>query len=119
MNQGCHRWTVQATDLTHLTAVKARDLIIKCLLEAQRENFAQNEQVLGHTPGEPELRAIVEGTIRLAFREIDQDYDNPSRESLMKVVGVIVRKSRTWGTPSEIIDHHKRQIARVMHCLLS
>lgn len=117
MNQTYNRWRVQAADLVSLTPEKARDLITRCLLEAQKETFARNEQVLGHMPGDRELQSIVEGTVRLAFRETKQDYDNPTRQSLMKVVEVLARKLSSWGTPAEIIEHHKEQIARVLRSL--
>ncbi|MFZ0735218.1 MAG: hypothetical protein WAM79_23070 [Candidatus Sulfotelmatobacter sp.] len=57
--------------------------------------------------------------MRLAFREAEEDYDHPSVDGLMKVVQVLARKSATWGTPPEIIAHHKREIARVLDCLAS
>jgi|SRR5208282_3149526 len=111
------RWNVQPTDLVGLTPEKARDLITRCLLEAQKETFAENEQMLGHMPGEGELQTIVEGAVRLAFRETNQDYDNPTPQGLMKVVEVLARKSSSWGTPAAIIEHHKKQIAQVLRCL--
>src|SRR6266567_6196113 len=114
MNQIYTRWTVEAADLVNLTPAKARDLITRCLLEAQKETFTQNEQRLGHKLGDGDLQTIVEGAVRLAFRETREDYDNPTPEGLMKVVEVLARKSSSWGTPPEVIEHHKQQIARVL-----
>src|SRR6266545_1460391 len=34
------RWSVSASDLTDMTAAKARDLIVQCFQEAQREHLA-------------------------------------------------------------------------------
>ena len=67
----------------NLTPAKARDLITRCLVKAQKETFAQNEQLLGRVPGDNELQTIAEGTVRLAFRETKEDYDNPTRQGLM------------------------------------
>ena len=117
MNQRHTRWNLEPTDLVNVTPAKARDLITRCLLEAQRETFVHSEERLGHRPGDDDLQTIVEGAVRLAFREAQQDYDNPTREGLVSVVGVLARKSASWGTPPEIIEHHKRQIARVLQCL--
>ena len=119
MNQACVRWNLQPSDLTELTPAKAGDLITRCLQEAQKETFAQNEQMLGHQAKDPDLHVIVQGAVRLAFREVQEDYENPSAVGLMKVVQVLARKSSSWGTPPEIIEHHKRQIARVLECLAS
>jgi len=113
------RWNMQPDDLRNLTPAKARDLITRCLREAHRETFAQNEQMLGHNSAGPELDLIVEGAVRLAFREAHEDYENPSPAGLKRVVQVLARKSAAWGTPPEIIEHHKRQIAWVLECLAS
>lgn len=117
MNQTCVRWNLQPSDLSELTPAKARDLITRCLLEAQTETFAQNERTLGHQAQGQDIRVIVEGAVRLAFREAKEDYENPSVAGLIRVVQVLARKSNSWGTPPEIIEHHKRQIGRVLECL--
>lgn len=117
MKQTYARWTLESADLVDLTATKARDLVTRCLLEAHKETFAQNEQTLGHHSADTDLRVLVEGAVRLAFREAKEDYENPSATSLVKVVQILGRKSRKWGTPLDVIEHHKRQIARVLQCL--
>ena len=117
MSQTYKRWTISATDLVNLTPIKARDLVTRCLLEAQRETFAQNEQRLGHKPEDDNLRNIVEGMVRLAFRETQQDYARPTAEGLVKVVELLARKSSNWGTPPEIIEYHKKQIGQVLQSL--
>jgi hypothetical protein len=117
MIQSYTRWAPSFGDLVNLTPTKARDLVTRCLLEAQKETFAQNEQRLGRNTDDRDLIAIVEGAVRLAFREARQDYDNPTREGLVKVVEVLARKSNSWGTPSDIIEHHKQQITRVLQHL--
>lgn len=117
MTQSYTRWNLAPADLANLTPTKARDLVTRCLLEAQKETFAQNEQRLGHKPADAELRSIVEGAVRLAFRECQEDFDHPTHAGLMKVVHVLAKKSGSWGTPPEIIEHHKQQIARVLQSL--
>ena len=113
------RWTLASADLVDLTPAKARDLITRCLLEAHKKTFAQNEQMLGHNSAETDLHALVEGAVRLAFREAKEDYESPSATGLMKVVQILARKSTNWGTPLEITEHHKRQITRVLQHLAS
>jgi hypothetical protein len=117
MSQTYTRWNLSPSDLLNLTPVKARDLVTRCLLEAQRETFALNEQRLGHKTEDANLQSIVEGAVRLAFRESQQDYNNPTPEGLMKVVQLLAMKSSGWGTPPEIIEHHKQQIMRVLQAL--
>ena len=117
MSQTCTRWTMAPSDLLDLTPIKARDLVTRCLLEAQRETFAQNEQRLGHQAEDDHLRFVVEGAVRLAFRETGQNYNHPTAEGLTKVVQLLATKSSRWGTPPEIIEHHKQQISRVLQTL--
>ena len=117
MSQTYTRWTMEPADLVGLTPLKARDLVTRCLLEAQRETFALNEQRLGHKAEDEHLRFVVQGAVRLAFRETGQDYNHPTLESLMKVVQLLATKSSRWGTPPEIIEHHKQQISRVLQTL--
>lgn len=117
VNQTYSRWTLKSADLVDLTPIKARDLVKRCLLEAQKETFAQNERKSAHNSADADLHVIVEGAVRLAFREANEDYENPSATGLMKAVEVLARKSRSWGTPLEVIEHHKREIARVLQHL--
>jgi len=111
------KWVVPATDLVGLTPEKARELIVRCFLEAQKETFARARERLGQTPTEATLLASVEGAVRLAFRESGGDFDRPTAQSLEKVVEVLARKAGSWGTPEDVIHHHKGQIGRVLSVL--
>jgi hypothetical protein len=109
-----HRWVPQKDDLANLTPVKARDLICKCFFEAQKENFAEASRSFGQSANEHDLWNTVAGAIRVAFSEVDGEYDNPTRETLEKVVGVLARKASVWGTPKEIVEHHRAQIEKIL-----
>ena len=111
------KWVVPAKDLVDLTPEKARGLIVRCFLEAQKETFARARERLGQTPTEATLLANVEGAVRLAFRESGGEYDHPTAENLEKVVEVLARKAGSWGTPQDVIRHHKGQIGRVLAAL--
>ncbi|MEW6757875.1 MAG: hypothetical protein AB1347_06615 [Acidobacteriota bacterium] len=111
------KWVVPATDLVDLTPEKARELIVRCFLEAQKETFARARERLGQIPTEAALLANVEGAVRLAFRESGGDFDRPTAQSLEKVVEVLARKAGSWGTPEDVIHHHKGQIGRVLSVL--
>ncbi len=94
-----HRWCLKEEDLKDLNAVKARDLIINCFYETQKETFARSKQSLGLHAGEDQLQSSVLSAIRLAFKEAGE---------------VLGRKSKAWGTPQDIIEYHRDQIARVI-----
>ncbi len=111
------KWVVPATDLVDMTPEKARGLIVRCFLEAQKETFTRARERLGQIPTEAVLLASVEGAVRLAFREAGGNYDHPTAQSLEKVVEVLARKSASWGTPEDVILHHKHQIGRILSVL--
>jgi hypothetical protein len=56
-------------------------------------------------------------TVRLAFREANGDFDHPTKGSLLAAVRILAHKSQQWGTPPDIVDHHKTQIARLLQVL--
>lgn len=111
------RWSVTAVDLTDMTPVKARDLIVQCFQEAQQEHLAAASEFIHQPHDETNLRNMVIGAVRLAFKESGGDYDEPNKASLLKVVDVLARKSEQRQTPKEIIAHHKGEIERVLRAL--
>ena len=108
------RWFLENADLMDVTPVKARDLIVRCFFEAQKESFAAAGKAMGKTEGEVELRTIVAGAVRAAFRESGGDFDHPTKSSLMAAVEVLARKAQRWGTPPEIVQHHRGQIEKIL-----
>ncbi len=109
------RWRLEEEDLRELDPLKARDLIIKCFYEAQRETFARSKQSLGLSADEEQVHASVSSAVKLAFKEVGEDFSNPTKASLIRVVEVLGRKSTAWGTPRDIIEHHRGQIMRVIN----
>ena len=100
-----------------MTPIKARDLIVQCFFEAQKETIAAAGKKLGHAPDDAELQNTVVGAVRLAFRETAGDFDQPTKSTLVGAVEVLARKSQQWGTPSNIVQYHKGQIERVLQSL--
>jgi hypothetical protein len=109
-----HRWRLKEEDMADLDPAKARDLIIRCFYEAQKETFARSKESLGLRAEEEQLQASVLSAIKRAFRETGGDFDSPTRQSLLKIIEVLGRKSLAWGTPPDIIEYHRSQIMRVI-----
>lgn len=107
------RWVVQESDLIDLTPMKARELITKCFFEAQKENFAGAAHSLGQAETDQNLWNTVVTGIKATFHEIGADYDHPTKATLGQVVETLARKSAAWGTPKDIIEHHRHQIEQV------
>jgi hypothetical protein len=111
------RWDLSDSDLLDMTPIKARDLIVECFYQAQKETISDAGRRIGQAQNQAELRNTVSGAVRLAFREAAADFDRPTKHSLMAVVQILARKSQHWGTPADIVEHHKAQIRRVLQIL--
>lgn len=111
-------WTVPECEFRGLTPERARDLIVECFFQAQHETFERAKQRVGSADTDPKaIRAAVIGAIRVAFKESGGDFDRPTPTSLGRMVEVLARKAGAWGTPDEIVAHHRAQIDRMLTVL--
>ncbi len=111
------RWECKDSDLKDMTPLKARDLITQCFFEAQRETFARAKKSLGKEVSEPEILKSVKNAVRVTIDESGGNFDSPSKEDLIKAVQALARKAASWGTPADIIEHHKGQIMKILGSL--
>jgi hypothetical protein len=112
-----HRWSISVTDLYDLTEAKARDIIVRCFVEAQKETFHQARERLGASTDQQSIEKSMATSIRMVFKEVGYDYDSPTLEGLEKVVDRLARSAQSWGTPEEVVLHHKTQIEKVLRRL--
>ena len=108
------RWSVAAADLVGLTPEKARDIVVKCFIEAQRETFLHATQRLGSSADPESIRRNMTASVRMTFKEAGYDFDHPTPEALGAVVQRLGRAAMAWGTPEEVIRHHQGQIEKVL-----
>lgn len=108
-------WKLPQPELVGLTPARARDLLVECFFFAQHETLARAKQKLGAKGiDDASLRANIVGAVRLAFKESGGDYDQPTRASLGEAVAVLARKAESWGTPPDIIQHHRDQVLEML-----
>lgn len=113
MTQAC--WTIPEHALIDLTPVRARDLVVDCFFQAQHETFARTRQKLGaQRIDDATLRADIVGAVRLAFKETGGDYDRPELATIAAAVAVLGRKADAWGTPPDIVAHHRAGIETML-----
>jgi DNA-binding response OmpR family regulator len=108
------RWEFKDEDLMDMTPAKARDLIIRCFFEAQKETFARAKKGLGREVSDPAIHRSIKTVVELACAEAEGNFDSPSKEDLVKVVQTLALKASLWGTPPDIIEYHKGQISKVL-----
>jgi hypothetical protein len=110
-------WCISDADLQDLDPQKAREILVECFYEAQRETFARVKKQLGSRALEEDVRKSVVTAIKLAFKETGHSYEKPTRRALEDVVEMLANKAQSWGTPDDIIEHHKGEIQRLFAAL--
>jgi len=111
------QWCPTDAELKDLSVGKARDMIVNCFFQAQKETLTRAREKLGKIPDDATLHKDVEGIVRITFRELGFSFDNPTNESLGAVVMELAQKAEAWGTPKDIIEHHKVLIGKIFATL--
>lgn len=109
-----NRWVVSEAELIDIDLVKARELVVKCFMTAQKETFAQTKQQMGLPGDEKSLERSVMGAVRVAFKRAGGDFDHPTKESISGACQSLAATACAWGTPADIVDHHQLQIKKVL-----
>lgn len=106
----------QPTELlpARMTVVEARDIVLDCFHTMHGPHFEQTKSVLGVNSEDHRVRQSVKGMVRLAFKSVEGSYDHPTRDDLLKVIDYLGEKSRSWGTPDEVVDRQAQQLMRVI-----
>ncbi len=108
---------IAEAELQGLTPARARELVVRCFYNAQKETFARAAKSLGTAPGEDAMKRMVEGAVRLAFRAVKADFEHPTKQTLAQAVTELATKAAAMGTPPDIIAHHKGQLGRLFAAL--
>ena len=111
------QWNITSSDLEDLSPIKVRDLIIECLYRAQKKTLLRIKHKLDISSNEKEIKEYIKARIKMAFDEVGGDFEYPTRESLSNVVVVVVKMSTLFGTPKNIVEHHKGQMQRLIKAL--
>jgi hypothetical protein len=111
------KWHVTEADLQQINLVKAKNLIIECFYQEQSQTFRRVLEGAGVSASENDVRKAVVAAVKFTFKEIGEDYDNPTKESLIKVVELLAKKAAMWGTPLDIIEHNIAQLMKVIKLL--
>jgi hypothetical protein len=107
-------WTLDREMMRGITAERARDIMAECMYAVHGPHFAQTKQHMGVPYDDAAIRRSVQGTLRLAFKTCKGDYDNPTRESLERVLDHLGRKALAWGAADALVRRHRAQLARVI-----
>ncbi len=109
--------SLTAEELSSLDPLRARDLVVRCFYAAQHETFERAAKSMHAIPTEVDLKKTIEGAVRLAFRSAKGDFENPTAVTLQAAVEILAAKAAAMGTPPDIIEHHRTELARVFAAL--
>jgi hypothetical protein len=59
----------------------------------------------------------VTAAVKSVFTKVGVNFDNPTKAGLAKVVAQLATQAKSWGTPDDIIEHHKKQIQILLDAL--
>lgn len=108
------KWELDEDSLIGLTNAKALDILVECFYAAQGGLVKRIKNKLDIDPTDKQILDQVVALIRMAFKEVGEDFSNPTKIALTKVIERLSEKAKSWGTPQDIIDHHRKEIQRVI-----
>jgi hypothetical protein len=111
------RWFCTPADLLEIDPGRARNLIVECFFEAHHEAMTRSNALRGLDTDPDLVRMEALGAVLNAFKRTGSDYNNPDKAGLIRVVGSLADNASVLGTPRDIIEHHKQQIAIVLAAL--
>jgi hypothetical protein len=109
--------TLCEEDLAGVDIFGARELVVRCFFNAQRETLERMATQRGPPPSDAELQQIVVGAVRLSFRQTGGDFEHPTPPTLRAAVQSLAERSAAMGTPRDIIEHHRGQLERLFMAL--
>ncbi len=102
-----------------ITAVQARDAIIRCFVSAHCENLENIKEYGDEISKEhfEKLKKInVESLIKKYFKEIEGNYKNPSKEDLIKICDKLAEFASNF-REQKIIKKHYQEIMQLINKL--
>jgi len=99
-----------------ITPVKVRDAIIECFIQAQQE-LIESMKVITGVNSEEAKKMNVDLLIENAFEGVGGDFNNPTKESLIKVVMKLKDYAADAFRNPEIIEKHAGEIMQLINKL--
>jgi predicted transcriptional regulator YheO len=96
-----------------ITPVQVRDAIIKCFSQAQEELIEYMRETTEVKPEKIE-KMYVDSIIEKAFAEVDGDFKNPTKETLIQVVMKLKIYAAGVFRDSKIIEKHAGEIKQLI-----
>lgn len=95
-----------------ITPLQVRDAMIECFFQAH----CQDAEKVGDAANETEARTHCKQAVEEGFNQSHEDFNNPTKQSLLKVAYYLASYSESFRDP-EIIEQHKKQIMELINKL--
>jgi len=99
-----------------VTPIMVRDAITECFTQAQQE-LIESMQIITGFKYEAAKKINVDLLIQNAFDEVGEDFNNPTKESLIKVVMKLKEIAADAFRDPEIIEKHAGEIMQLINKL--
>jgi len=89
---------IDTREFASLTPSRARDLIVECFYNAQKETLTRAKQRLGNEHTESSLQQSALNIVKIALKDTGGNFNQPSKEELGNIVPILA-KSCYMGNP--------------------
>ncbi|MBT4647922.1 hypothetical protein HN827_10110 [archaeon] len=108
---------IYGVDLSkEVTPIMVRDAIINCFLNAHSEILDEMKE-FGDFESEKEFEKMklfdIKSLIEKYFEEVNGDFDNPTKESLLEVIGKLQEFAKNFRKP-KIVNKHSGEIMKLI-----
>jgi hypothetical protein len=92
-----------------ISPLEARDAILTCFAKAHCQDAGLSDK----PEDQDTVSSYCKEIVKEGFRQTNGNFDDPNKESLMKVVGYLVEFSKSFRNP-KIIEEHKEEIMQIL-----
>ena len=110
------KWVLKERYLENLTPEKARDFLIDCVFTAHLDGFKRSLKHI-ETIKDDDIRENAAAVLYALFHDIGGNFDYPSKKSMVRVIGRLSQAEENWGTPRDLVEHHRGQLLRLISTL--
>jgi len=99
------------------TNIEVREALVNCFIEAHKEFMKKGAELVGSTTSDDDIRKKTTTLIKMAFSRVNADFNNPTKNDFLKVMGVLQDQAKAAGRDMSIIQKHAGQMMTLVNQL--
>ena len=108
-------WELTESDLADINPEKAKEILVDYYFQACK--FSRPDDFLGLPTEEQSMFGTVLEEIKTLFEVSGGDYEKPNKKTLRIVTTAVLEKIKDMNIPHEVIDVHRKDLARMLDSL--